>query len=99
MKVAVYDTKPYDQESLLRGALDKEISWIFHPFRLSASTASAAEGADAVCVFVNDHVDAESLTQLAVQSDLVAKIRESDTLSFDLFNEDKAYHVEWNYGV
>lgn len=63
--VAVYDTKPYDQSSLVEASEETDIQWIFHPFRLSKTTASAAEGAQAVCAFVNDHADEESLPQLA----------------------------------
>ncbi|MGA0333541.1 MAG: 2-hydroxyacid dehydrogenase [Kiritimatiellia bacterium] len=63
MRTAVYDTKSYDRESLLAAAGADQIEWVFHPFRLSVPTAAASEGMNAVCVFVNDHVDAESLRQ------------------------------------
>lgn len=65
IKVAVYDAKPYDRDSL-QGAEDSgKIDWIFYSFRLNADTAITAHGADAVCVFVNDHVDAETLKILS----------------------------------
>lgn len=56
IEIAVYDTKPYDREYLNKHARD--LRWIFHDFRLNASTAETARGAAAVCVFVNDRVDA-----------------------------------------
>ena len=64
IEVAVYDTKPYDRE-FLTAAGGKNIHWQFNEFRLSAKTASLAAGANAVCVFVNDTVDAECVNQLA----------------------------------
>ena len=64
IEVAVYDTKPYDRD-FLAGAAGRKVRWQFHEFRLSAETALAAAGAQAVCVFVNDHVDAACVNQLA----------------------------------
>jgi D-lactate dehydrogenase len=52
--VAVYDTKPYDRESLTRVAGADAIDWRFLDFRLAPDTTGAARGAQAVCVFVND---------------------------------------------
>lgn len=64
IEVAVYDTKPYDRE-FLTAAGGKHISWQFHEFRLSSQTALLASGAQAVCVFVNDSVDAACVNKLA----------------------------------
>ena len=64
LEAAVYDTKPYDRE-FLTAASGKKIRWHFHEFRLSAETALAAAGARAVCVFVNDQVDAACINKLA----------------------------------
>ena len=63
--VAVYDTKPYDRESLTRVAGADAIDWRFLEFRLGPDTAHAAAGAQAVCVFVNDDAGREVLEQLA----------------------------------
>jgi D-lactate dehydrogenase len=65
IETAVYDTKPYDRDYLARAAGSDKIAWRFHEFRLSAETASAAKGAQAVCVFVNDHADRACLEELA----------------------------------
>ena len=64
LEVAVYDTKSYDRE-FLTAAGGKQIRWHFHEFRLSAQTALVASGAQAVCVFVNDVVDAACVGKLA----------------------------------
>lgn len=62
--VAFYDTKPYDREHFERAARAGEIQWRFHEFRLTSETAGSAEGAQAVCVFVNDRLDAACLKRL-----------------------------------
>jgi D-lactate dehydrogenase len=65
IETAVYDTKAYDREYFARAACSEHIVWRFHDFRLSAETASAAEGAQAVCIFVNDRADRGCLEALA----------------------------------
>ena len=64
MKTVVFDTKPYDRESL-EPAANGEIEWSFQPFRLDAETANAARGASAVCIFVNDKADRSALEVLS----------------------------------
>ncbi|MGA2259050.1 MAG: 2-hydroxyacid dehydrogenase [Thermoguttaceae bacterium] len=63
--VAVYDTKPYDRESLGSAEGAEAINWRFLDFRLEADTAHAAAGALAVCVFVNDDAGRAALAELA----------------------------------
>jgi D-lactate dehydrogenase len=63
--VAIYDTKPYDREYLSVAAGVEDLNLRFHEFRLEADTAFSAEGAKAVCVFVNDDVRRQSLEGLA----------------------------------
>lgn len=65
IEIAVYDTKPYDREYLTQAPGAERVAWRFHDFRLSAETAQAAQGAQAVCVFVNDQVDRACLEILA----------------------------------
>lgn len=65
MRVAFYDTKPYDRQYMLAAAGADTISWSFHDFRLTAETAGIAAGADAVCAFVNDRLDRACLECLA----------------------------------
>jgi D-lactate dehydrogenase len=67
LAVAVYDTRSYDRRYLCDAPGAKQIDWRFHDFRLSDETATTAEGARAVCVFVNDRVDRRCLEQLAAK--------------------------------
>jgi len=73
--VAVYDTKPYDRDSLLPAARGNPIEWRFLDFRLGPESASAARGAQAVCVFVNDRVDRPSLELLAAEGIRLVTLR------------------------
>ncbi len=66
LHVSVYDAKPYDREAFLKAASSRAgIEWRFHDFRLSVETAASAAGAHAICVFVNDRVDAACIRVLA----------------------------------
>ena len=62
--VAFYDTKPYDRECFERAPEAHRLRRQFHEFRLTSETAASVEGAQAVCVFVNDRLDAPCLQQL-----------------------------------
>ena len=65
LTVALYDTKPYDREFFGQTPGHDRVDWRFHDFRLDATTAATAKGAQAVCVFVNDRVDRACLANLA----------------------------------
>lgn len=62
--IAFYDTKPYDREYFARAAGAERLRWQFHEFRLTSETAASVDGAKAVCVFVNDRLDANCLEAL-----------------------------------
>jgi D-lactate dehydrogenase len=63
--IAVYDTKPYDRDFLSKAAGVEDLDLRFHDFRLEPGTAFSAEGAKAVCVFVNDQVPRATLQTLS----------------------------------
>ena len=56
MKIAFFDTKPYDKEAFLLHAENKDIKFKFFETKLTEDTVELARGYDAVCVFVNDNV-------------------------------------------
>src|SRR5437660_12774875 len=64
LQTVVFDTKPYDRESLQRAVSNGEIEWRFVDWRLSAETAAAAQEAQAICIFVNDRADRACLEAL-----------------------------------
>ncbi|MBD3274727.1 MAG: 2-hydroxyacid dehydrogenase, partial [Candidatus Marinimicrobia bacterium] len=58
MKIAVFSTKPYDKEFLIQANKGHEHDLHFLEPRLTRETVPLAEGHEAVCAFVNDHLDA-----------------------------------------
>ncbi|MBF9236137.1 2-hydroxyacid dehydrogenase [Hymenobacter sp. BT683] len=65
MNVTFFNTKQYDQQFFTQVNEEHGHELQFLEVPLNAHTAVLAKGADAVCVFVNDRVDAEVLHQLA----------------------------------
>jgi D-lactate dehydrogenase len=63
--IAVFDTHPYDRAHLVPAAPEGDLEWRFSESRLSRETAALAQGAQAVCVFVNDQLDRPCLEALA----------------------------------
>lgn len=81
---AVFDTKPYDREPLQLASTDTDIEWRFLDFRLSRETAPLAQGAQAVCVFVNDQMDRPCLELLAAQGVKLVALRCTGFNNIDL---------------
>lgn len=65
MKIMLFGTQPYDRESFDRLKAAYGFDICYHRSHLNANNAVLAQGADAVCVFVNDVVDADTIRQLA----------------------------------
>ena len=82
--VAIYDTKPYDREYISNAAGVEELDLRFHDFRLEADTAFSAEGATAVCVFVNDNVRRPTLENLVRQGIRMVALRCAGFNNLDL---------------
>ena len=64
MKLAFFDTKPYDVPGFDRYAVPAGIEIKYYEPNLNRDTVSLASGFDAVCVFVNDTVDAVVVEKL-----------------------------------
>lgn len=64
MKVAVFSTRKYDRELLTHANATHGHALSFFDVRLTAETAALAAGYPAICVFVNDAVDAATLAIL-----------------------------------
>jgi len=65
IKVAFFDTKPYDRKSFdaANGKFGFELTYF--ETRLNPASARMAEGFDAVCAFVNDDIGAKTIEVLA----------------------------------
>lgn len=64
MKIAFYDTKPYDQIWFDAYAPEYDVELKYMVGRLTVDSAIMASGCDAVCVFVNDEVTAAVIDRL-----------------------------------
>ena len=64
MKVAFFDTKPYDVPGFDHYAAASDLEIKYFETRLNEDTVSLAYGYDAVCVFVNDTVSAPVVEKL-----------------------------------
>lgn len=60
MKIAFYDTKPYDKK-WFEDFKPSDIEVQFYESRLNAPSARLAEGCDVVCAFVNDTIDGAAI--------------------------------------
>ncbi len=65
MRMALFSAKPYEAASFDAANADRRHQIDLYEDRLRPATAPLANGADAVCIFVNDIADAETLTILA----------------------------------
>ena len=64
MKVAFFDTKPYDTPSFEKFGKENHICFKFYETKLNEDTAELAKGCEAACVFVNDTVNAAVIDKL-----------------------------------
>lgn len=64
MKIAFYDTKPYDKIWFEPIAKEKGFEILFFEEKLNEKTAVLAKGCDAVCIFVNDDANANAVRTL-----------------------------------
>lgn len=67
MKAAVFDTHDYDRAALMQANVAAGHALTFLTPQLDARTAALAKGQEAVIAFVNDQLDAETLSLLAAQ--------------------------------
>jgi D-lactate dehydrogenase len=65
MKVAIFSTKPYERKLFDAFNADKKHELIYFEASLNTDTANLAVGFGAVCVFVSDKIDKETIEILA----------------------------------
>ena len=75
MKVAFFDTKPYDIHGFDHYAAESDLEIKYFETRLNEDTVSLAQGYDAVCVFVNDTVSATVVDKLCEMGVKVLALR------------------------
>jgi D-lactate dehydrogenase len=65
MKIAVFNTKSYDQDYFEKYASSTTYSFSFFETALNVDTATLTTGFNVVCVFVNDNVDKNTIEVLS----------------------------------
>lgn len=64
MKIAFFDTKPYDKPSFDKYGKEYGVDFKYFETKLNEDTVELAHGYDGVCVFVNDTVNAAVIDRL-----------------------------------
>lgn len=65
MKIAFFDTKPYDKPSFDRYGKEYGVKFKYFETKLNEDTVDLAQGYDGVCAFVNDTVNAPVINRLS----------------------------------
>ncbi len=84
MKVAVFSTKSYDRDFLESANTEGRHDLVFLEPRLTYETSTLANGSQAVCAFVNDQLDAQTLSKLASQGIKLIALRSAGFNNVDL---------------
>ncbi len=93
MKIAFFDTKPYDKPSFERYGGARGLEFKFFETRLTEDTAGLAEGCDAVCVFVNDTVNAAVIDKLYAAGVKLIALRSAGYNNVDVEHAFGKIHV------
>lgn len=67
MKTTFFGTQPYEREAFCRINEEFGLQLDFHRSHLNRRNVALADGADAVCIFVNDEADAATIRCLAAR--------------------------------
>lgn len=65
MKIAIFSTKPHDREFLDKFNVNNRHELVYFEAPLNRNTTNLALGFEAVCVFVNDKIDAITIDKLS----------------------------------
>ncbi len=75
MKIAFFDTKPYDKPSFEKYGEEYGVTFKYFETKLNRDTADLAQGYDGVCAFVNDTVNSEVIDRLCEMGVKVLALR------------------------
>ncbi|WP_397376878.1 2-hydroxyacid dehydrogenase [Pseudomonas sp.] len=84
MRVVLFSSKPYDQQSFNAAALPIDWQVDFQDAHLRADTAGLAAGYEVVCAFINDDLSAAVLQQLAAGGTRLIALRSAGYNHVDL---------------
>ncbi len=93
MKIAFFDTKPYDKPSFDRFGEEYGVTFKYFETKLNEDTVDLAHGFDAVCVFVNDTVNAAVIDRLCELGVRVVALRCAGFNNVDMKHAFGKIHV------
>jgi len=93
MKTAFFDTKPYDRQYFELYGGQRGMEFKFLEAKLNEDTAELANGCDAVCVFVNDTVNAAVIDRLYAIGIRILALRSAGYNNVDLAHAFGRIHV------
>lgn len=93
MKIAFFDTKPYDKPSFEKYGDDYGIKFKFFETKLNEDTVDLAQGYDGVCAFVNDTVNAAVIDRLAEMNVKILALRCAGFNNVDMKHAFGKLHV------
>lgn len=75
MRIAFFDTKPYDKPSFEKYGGEHGVTFQYFETKLTEATVELARGFDGVCVFVNDTVNAAVIDRLCEMGVQIVALR------------------------
>ncbi len=93
MRIAFFDAKPYDIPGFEKCGKEQGIDFKFYTGMLNEDTVALAKGADGVCVFVNDTVNAAVIDQLYDMGVKIVALRCAGYNNVDLQHAFGKVHV------
>jgi len=93
MKIAFFDTKPYDRPAFDREGERYGIEFKYFETKLNIDTVELAQGHDGVCAFVNDTVDAAVIDRLSEMGVSVLALRSAGFNNVDMKHAYGRLHV------
>ena len=88
MKIAVFSSKPYDEEYLSQCA-DNDLELRFYEHKLDHKTAVISKGFEVVCCFVNDDLSERTINELADNGVKLIAMRCAGYNNVDLVTAEK----------
>ncbi len=93
MKIAFFDTKPYDLTYFEPVGKEAGIEFLFYETKLNEKTVELARGCDGVCAFVNDTVNADVIDALHGMGISVLAMRCAGFNNVDIRHAQGKIHV------
>ncbi|MDD4083861.1 MAG: 2-hydroxyacid dehydrogenase [Sphaerochaetaceae bacterium] len=93
IKIAFFDTKPYDQQSFDSLLDSNEMKIKYFSYKLDEDNASVAKGYDVVCAFVNDNLQENVINILADEGIKIIAMRCAGYNNVDFKAAYKKIHV------